>query len=433
MIEIRIPKTFIEERKYTLDHIFTTILGEAISIECHEVEQYHITLPNNKKIVIEDAFFSGKGDNYLSKNNLPKRTISIINEYTPEIDLPILFGDKKITEYKNIIYIEHDIIASAFFFLSRWEEYVIEERDEYDRFPEHECFAVKNNIIQRPLVNEYAMYILNLAAKLEYEMTPKPEYQFSMTVDLDMILKWSSQIDFIKTLGGDLLKRTSLSLALKNNMRRRMKHDPYNTFAHIQNLGEKYQVKSTFYFLMNARNTRILQSDFGKQLIHQLKIEGHTLGIHPDINSYKNAAQVMREKQALETFISDKVADSRQHYLQCSVPSIWNILHKSGLRTDSSLYFNSNPGFRSGTCTPHKVFDFIKSKRIPLVEYPLNFMDQSLFYMKTPEKAFETCSQIIATTKKYKGHFTFLWHNSSFNDPDWIENVHFFEDILKLS
>ncbi len=49
-----------------------------------------------------------------------------------------------------------DLIASAFFWISRYEETLIRERDEFGRIPQKLLRQVQEGITDRPLVDEYA-------------------------------------------------------------------------------------------------------------------------------------------------------------------------------------------------------------------------------------------------------------------------------------
>ena len=48
-----------------------------------------------------------------------------------------------------------DIFGSVFFMITRYEEVVKSDRDEYDRFPAAASLAYQEGFLDRPIVNEY--------------------------------------------------------------------------------------------------------------------------------------------------------------------------------------------------------------------------------------------------------------------------------------
>jgi len=291
--------------------------------------------------------------------------------------MPVLFGVNDLVETEREIIISHDIIASAYFMLSRWEEYVVTARDEYDRFLENESIGVKAKFIHRAVVNEYVDYIIALSARLNCSFTIKSEFVFSATHDLDFILKWPSFRFFVKTLFGDLFKRKSLQLFVQNIKKRIAGEDPYDAYAYLHQYAHERDVKTIYYFLVDDYNRKILKTQFGRHLIKSLKENGSEFGIHPDLGSYNNEEQIIQEKQTLEEILDLRVTHSRQHFLQFQIPYIWDRLSYAGIETDSSLYYKKNPGFRTGCCSPHSTFDFLKKKTSTIIEYPLMFMEQT--------------------------------------------------------
>ena len=85
--------------------------------------------------------------------------------------------------------------------------------------------------------------------------------------------------------------------------------------------------------------------------------------------------------------------------------------------------FSEEPGFRCGTSHPFEVFDFLQQETIGLVEYPLIAMDVSLALYKKykPAEGSSVLQNLKEQVELHGGVFTLLWHNSSWNTPEWIE------------
>ena len=85
-------------------------------------------------------------------------------------DVPILFSENGIDSpimrfaEPNTVLIEYDVVASAFFFLSCWQEQAITERDQFNRFPYRKSIQKSLDIARRPVVVDY-LDILKTAIK----------------------------------------------------------------------------------------------------------------------------------------------------------------------------------------------------------------------------------------------------------------------------
>ena len=49
----------------------------------------------------------------------------------------------------------------------------------------------------------------------------------------------------------------------------------------------------------------------------------------------------------------------------------------------------------------------------------------------SPDQMEEKVLMIVEKVRKYQGEFVFLWHNSSFNTPQWIDYHLIPENVIK--
>jgi len=111
-------------------------------------------------LIIEDHFFSTVEDfdSLYSYENLPQKVIRVVNHLAAEQDLISLYGTDKIDQLKDYT-CGGDLIASALFMLTRWEEMIADQKDEFGRFPDEESIAFKYQFFDRPIVYEYVEFI----------------------------------------------------------------------------------------------------------------------------------------------------------------------------------------------------------------------------------------------------------------------------------
>jgi hypothetical protein len=445
VINIKIPSNNIEERKYIIDVIFDEFLGLDYKVEIKDIKNYEIILENEKKLIIKDSFFSKfkKDLEYLKLKNIPKKIIfsKKKNIFLFENNLPIIYGKDEILVNEKEIICEIDIFASSFFMLTRWEEYVNKIRDKHNRFPAYASLAYKFNFLNRPIVNEYVEMLWNMLKFLGInQQRKKREFQLVLTHDVDMAFKYSSFIDKIREIIGDIIKRKNLLLAYNDFLRQikvslNLEKDPYDTFDYLMDISEKHNTKS--YFFLHSSNASKYDYDnslFLKQIVNKILKRGHFIGYHPSYNAYNNEELFRKDKEKIENIINQKLTFGRQHYLRFEVPTTWQIWENNKMEWDSTLSYADKEGFRCGVCFSYSVFNVLTRKKLQLKEKPLIVMDGSFINYQTDILPLEMENRILALInkiKKYNGEFVFLWHNSSFNTFNWLKFQYIYEKVLR--
>ena len=415
MIEISIPNNNIQERKYILDIIFNEFLGlEFKVLKDDDCKDWIIRLENQKSLTIKDTFFSKYPNDleYLKFENIPK----------------------KIEEF--------DIFAAIFFMLARWEEYVNKTRDKHDRFPAIESLAYKQGFLDRPIVNEYVEELKSKLLELDNNLKFKTHnYQLVLTHDVDVPFKFYSVKNFLRTIGGDLIKRKNISLFLKNITafifsKINYKKDPYYTFDFLLDFYQKTKQKGYFFFMSGGKtiydNFYSIDDRRIEEFIQRLKQEGHFIGIHPSYDSYKDSKLLSEEKDKLENSTSHKITFGRHHYLNFKAPNTWQNWEEVGMQWDSTLGYADLPGFRCGVCYEYSVFDILNHKKLKLKEKPLIVMECTIFeerYLNLNyEESYKKIISYIDTVRKYNGEFVLLWHNDRLETKEQRE---LFEKVLE--
>jgi hypothetical protein len=445
MIKIQIPNNNTNERKYIIDILFNEFLGLKYKIETG-TKDYEIVLKNGKKLIIEDHFFNKFPNDleYLKLKTIPAHVEFVKNQFTPENDMPVIFGNTTFNIQHSTLTCGIDIFASSFFMLTRWEEYVNKNRDTHNRFPAYESLAFKHDFLDRPVVNEYVEMLKNMLLALDADIEFKPHtYRLMLSHDVDFPLKYPNLTSNIKEIAGDIIKRKDLRLALDNLSQKLKVHflhgqDPFDTFDYLMDLSERAGVKSYFFFMGEGitkfDNMYESGDDFTKNLIIKIKKRGHFIGIHPTYNAYNDEAQFRKEKNELEKNLDTKITFGREHYLRFEVPTTWQIWEDNGMKWDSTLSFADKEGFRCGVCYAYSVFNILTRKQLNLKERPLIVMEGSFTTYQpdiNPTDMENKIKYLIDKVKKYNGDFVFLWHNSSFNTNVWKKYQNIYERVLR--
>ena len=327
--------------------------------------------------------------------------------------------------------ITFDIFASAFYLVTRYEEYLPHLSDQYNRFDAKYSFAFKNGFLRKPMVNYYAQFLYNLLEEKYPELRiSKNRYEYLNTVDIDNAWAYR-QKGFVRTVAASL--KDVLTLNFKNLNRRfgvlfANKKDPYDNYQYLWDLQDKYKLKSLYFFLLadyglNDKNVPVWSKKF-QSLIKSIS-DRSQIGIHPSFGSNKKPEKLSKEIERLSMISKFEVIRSRQHFLILNMPETYRRLIQHEVKEDYSMGFASEVGFRASICTPYPFYDIDREEKTSLLLYPFAIMEATLkFYMNTSqEQACKIIDEMVDDVKDVNGLFISLWHNETVSDEglwkDW--------------
>ena len=455
MLKITIPNNNIFERKYILDIIFDEFLGLEYKVEARREKgegDWEIELENGSKLVVEDHFFNKypKDLEYLKLENIPSKVEFAQSKYTPEKDLPIIYGTTTFNLQPSSLALGLDIFASSFFMLTRWEEYVNKNRDKHDRFSATESLAYKNGFLDGPIVNEYVEMLKNMLLELGLIQKLKTRnYELFVSCDVDQPYDCTVEKlqNLIRVGAGDILKRKSIKEFAKRvrryifNKLGNYKYDENYTFDWYMDVCEKAGVKAAFYFIPTSKEVQNgcyeLQDKKIQNLLKYIDSRGHEIGVHGSYQSYQDKEKAKLQKNMLDDTlsslgISQKVVGNRQHYLRWDSSITPYVLEYAGFLYDTTGSYADRPGFRYGVCYEFSMFDILNRKKLSIKQRPLIVMECTIIdkvYMGLgySEEALKTMKELKEKCFKYNGNFSLLWHNSHFKTED---DKKMFEEIV---
>jgi len=373
-----------------------------------------------KVIILPSGFFSA--DNYLQPASLPAFPLKKIN------DTPILFGNPIIRRDKQTI-IEADLIASAYFILSRYEELVNPRRDYLGRFlAEHSILSQYTN---RCLVEEYGNILLSELRNCGIDTKPAAlRLSVIMTHDADKIEQYRNIRGF---MGG--LSRGQILPALKSAFGR-IEYDPLFTFPYMKEQEQKAGIKDMLF--VKTGGNRLLQDkpcyDPASRDMQKMMGLYDRIGLHLSMEAGQNMHEAAWEKEKLEKALGRKITDNRNHYLASLHPADMLGLSSIGITDDYTMGYPDRAGFRLGTCRPVRFIDPERQMLTKITMHPLAIMDRSLDsrrYMNLDYgQAYGLCKQLHAEACKYGGEFIMLWHNNSVSELDKTYLKKLYENIL---
>ncbi len=317
-----------------------------------------------------------------------------------------------------------DFFASAFYLISRYEEYFPFLADKHGRFDALQSVAYKNGFLNKPVIDQYALFLFEiLSARFPGEISIQRKYSFQPTFDIDIAYAFRSR-GLIRSLAG---ATKSLSNRNYSDFMRRFKvllnleKDPFDTYEEIFSFHESPNRKPVFFFLLGDYGRFDKNLHFSNQNYQSLikaLADYSPIGIHPSYNSSRINGRLQLETDRLAQIIRRPVTKSRQHFLKLRLPHTYRNLLSADLREDYTMGYANHTGFRAGTCSPFMFYDLDLETETKLKVYPFAVMDGTLHdYLKlSPAKAMETINNLIEEVKNVKGTFISLWHNESLSE-----------------
>jgi hypothetical protein len=440
------PRGYEPERAYAAKVLLAEFLGLEIRVQHEERADVAVSLEadtGGSCLRLPDILFATRPDDWLEPPSLPPRPVPRVEPQALGLDpsagtVPVLYarelpGGGYLSVSETELRLGLDVFGSAFFLLSRYEELVVSERDEHDRFPAPASLAACEGFLQRPIVNEYLEVLWAQLARLWPRLErARRGARVLVSHDVDWP-RCSGQTlpALLRSAAGDAVVRRDPVLALdrltsyaRSRAGRREDADLCDTFDFIMGASERRGLTSAFYFIADHTagdidGTYSIDDSWIRGLLRRVHGRGHEIGLHPSYETFRNPAQTRREFERLvsacdEEGIAQSEWGGRQHFLRWENPTTWRNWAAAGLSYDSTLSFADQPGFRCGVCFEYPVFDLEARTELRLRERPLVLMEYSLLRDVgfDPQAILGTVDGLASACRRFGGDFTLLWHNS---------------------
>jgi len=460
MLKIKTPNILADHQFYSIEVLLREFLDINFELEIYKGNIIEVSNTNDvdnfSKLTLDASFFYKTQQDFLKPQSMPVLPLA---NWTPEDDgikanlilpsVPVLYGSPGLLKNGNHIHLNLDIFGSAFFMLSRYEELIIKNLDNHDRFPSCASVAFKANFLNRPIVDEYLEILWTCLSKLWPDLKRK-HYQPKTFITCDVDQPYDCTVEtfskLIKVCAGDLIKRRSLTEMLKRinryvfNKLGIYKFDRNYTFDFYMDVCEQAGLKAAFYFIPSSKEpTNGCYEITDKKIINLIKkidARGHEIGIHGSYQTYQDQEKILQQKILVEETlkkvgINQKIRGNRQHYLRWDSAVTPDYLDAVGFEYDTSGSYADHPGFRYGTCKKFSMWGWQNKKKLNLKQQPLIVMECSVTdYMglEYTDSAFKVMQDLKQKCQLFGGTFTLLWHNSELQNE---KQINMFKEIIK--
>lgn len=349
-------------------------------------------------------------------------------------DLPVLFAVNG-----NEATIPFDLFSAVFHCISRYEEYLPFTPDKHQRYPSTESILFKNNLLDRPIVDEWVFKFGTLLASYGVNIKAK-QFEFQPTYDID--IAWSYKHKGLKrTLGGyikDAAESNFVAIQERTAVLRGNNEDPYFSFDFTDKLHKENNL-SPIYFILAADKSgpfdkHILPSQPDMKMLIKELSEKYQVGMHPSYETNEDPKLFPQEQKILSAIIGKGVTISRQHYIKLALPQTYRKLVELGIQQDYSMGYGTHLGFRAGTSRPFYWYDLLEEQQTSLQVFPFSFMDTTAHYELelSTEVAFQKLNNIKEKLQKVGGLLITVFHNFSLGtDKEWAGWAAAYADFIK--
>jgi hypothetical protein len=313
-----------------------------------------------------------------------------------------------------------DLIASAFWHLSRWEERPGAPEDDHGRFPARAALADPGV----PVVDALAARFRGALGLGEHT----GQFTVALTHDVDSPWRWYGRRAVLgaasrakraaqERRGGDLGRELAGLLEAPVHAARRT--DPNWSFDRIAEIERAHGGHST-YFVMTGHTRPADGPAPGAYtrrraaIVTQVSAQGDEVGLHPSYATSDDLGLLTEEKARLESLTGTPTEGVRFHYLRHRAHRSLAQLDHLGFRYDSSQGFAETPGLRAGFSFPYQPYDLDRDRPLQLTELPLAVMDATLAERRyldlDADAGLQRSVDVLERVAEVRGTVAILWH-----------------------
>ncbi len=329
-----------------------------------------------------------------------------------------------------------DIIASGFYFLTCWHEYILAYYGQTQgRIDYKQSLQYRWDFTETPVVDVYCQMLL-YAMEIycpqfirEISWAEKKRFAVSLSHDIDYWDYWSgsAKLDVFKYNLRTFIKRpfNSLYKITGHLLHKNLIYNPWKTMRSMTRRENEKDVRSTWFLLARKdfpdKRQNYINDVKAKVQIMDL-LGQQDVGLHGSPQSAFDPL-VLAEELANLRDLGFNPTGFRTHYLHFNYQQSFSILEEAGIKYDSTLGYWEHIGFRAGISFPFYPFNIAENRPFRVLEIPLIVMDTTLFSPKAMNLSYVSAKRalkrLIDTAEQYQSHLSLLWHNTTFDPIDY--------------
>lgn len=441
-IAFGVPDHFIPKAKYALQVLLAPYDVELAWVSAGELANtgglYYGSTPfpeqTSGKIILGIESLPSTWAYFERFTDYDFKSISLIGSVSTE-PIPVLFGSAEIDLFASPIrWLHSDIVASAFYWLSSWQDFTRIDRDAHGRHVFRGSLHQKLNLHTRAVVDEYSELLHQFFTHdIPLQKRVKPElWSTVFSHDIDRIKKRTPGIFVRETLDFLILNRNKKSIPKRitrwgASMRQFLSPKDAYRESILKLLHQEKQRDIQGSYLLKSIVKRhkhdandYLMNPFVRSLLAVIDANKAEIGYHSGYEAGNNPIQLRAELNRLSNRIGRTINVHRSHYLRYDPAITFTVLEELGIKVDSSIAWAEQTGFRSQTCRPFPIFNIAENRSTGVIEVPLAVMDTQPFgYMKlTSDDAIKNSESLIHTVRRHNGVMVWNFHHHIYDPID---------------
>ncbi|MFM1807875.1 MAG: hypothetical protein RLZZ242_600 [Bacteroidota bacterium] len=329
--------------------------------------------------------------------------------------------------------IPFDVFAASFFLLSRYEEYLPHQKDEWGRFRAIESvLSDRQEAMKRPLVDLWALKLKHVIQEA-FPDTVFNERAYEVKVVLPVVAShkfkfrslsrhvFESAVDLVQLKFGEVKDRLTTLVFFRT--------DPFDHYLETKAKLDERQVELLLFFQfsrydMKDRNVSWSKSKFGFFLKHMN--DYLEIGYCRSRFALDEPEVFKSEFRKLQQLLHRPIRRTVMANNRILLPNAYQELVQEEVQEDYSMGYTDVIGFRAGTCTPFPFYDLGLEIEQPLRVYPVCVSHTSLERFDK-ETIASQLSQLAAQVRAVQGTLCAQFSN------EYIERIgeKAFADIIE--
>lgn len=346
---------------------------------------------------------------------------------------PLLFGENRqeYIEETGTLVIYADIIASAYFLISRYEEmYHRNDRDEHGRFPGKASIAYRAGFIHRPIIDEYGETLRKIireqdllsSYQLDLEERSNRFRKVYLTHDLirprlqaEDLVGWRRFLRPLLEVAPWLAKRLRFnSIEQSWVLPRGLEGDLKLKRNCVEGI-----VTSIFFIRSSGRHSADHPSYRAhSRIILQLNLiarrQGAKIGLLCSYQTGDKPEHIEIERRRLRQAIPGSAECARYTHLAQREPEDMMALYSAGIRHDFTMTYADIGGFRLGTCRSVRFINPNTRLLTDLTMHPISLLDEVVERLDLAD-AREYARDILHLVARYNGELVLAWSAPNLN------------------
>jgi len=345
--------------------------------------------------------------------------------------IPFLFSKKgEIFHYTaNSIRTRKDIVASAFYFLTCWQEYVSDtEISPSSPYDFKSSIQYKFNFAEMAPVDRYCELFEDILVRSFREFSRRniwPEgkkFAVSLSHNIEYWNFWTEeQLKKRRNVNSDNRSIKNFIRSLKHKIDKNLFYDPVKLIKKIIRKEKLLRTASTFFILTKTdfpdeRRNYFADEQHFQQLVKLLK--DASVNLYGSKEAGFQYHYLPTEMDKLSGFSSHGF---RVRYLNLNYQNLFSALEKGKVKYDSSMGFDEHVGYRAGISYPFQPYNLKEDRPFNLLEIPVIALDSSLMNQnKNDNKRAEAkINRLVKISKEHNSHISVSWHTHHFEKIDY--------------